>query len=118
MKPIHRITLSQLATNNLKHLAGKTGLSPNVVARFAMLVSFEQPDPPANDLGQPDLTINQTTLFGDLEPFLMTAFLSAATADQSEAGSAKLLAAHVARGAAFLNLRVSNIGDLATFAVK
>ena len=73
------------------------GLSPNIVARFAMLVSFEQDFEPAEDSGPPDLTINQSSLFGDIEPFLMSAFaFRAGTLDRAAATKA-LTGAHRAR---------------------
>jgi hypothetical protein len=78
-----------------------------------MLISFEDSDPPANDAGKPGLTINRTTLFGELEPFLMTAF---ALTDRklSEVNAGKELANHIARGATFLNVRVNTLTDLLT----
>lgn len=111
MKSISRVALSQSATSNLKQLSAKTQLTPNIVARFAMLISFEQESAPAEDTGKPDLIINQSSLFGDIEPFLLTAF-SGRARGIPENHRAKALAAHIARGAAYLNLRVSSIVDL------
>src|SRR5947209_7470593 len=99
MKPIQRVTLSANATSNLRQVASRTRLTPNIVARFAMLVSFENPDAPADDHGKPDLVINHSSLFGDLEPFLMTAF-NARSKGTSDTQRSKLLSAHIARGAA------------------
>jgi hypothetical protein len=76
-----------------------------------MLISFEQDSEPAEDGGPPDLTINQSSLFGDLEPFLMSAF-RLRTGQLDRTVVAKTLVAHVARGAAFLNVRVDSIADL------
>lgn len=112
MKSVSRVALSQVATSNLKQVSAKTGLTPNIVARFAMLVSFEQDGEPVDDNGKPDLVINQSSLFGDIEPFLLTAF-NAKSKGVSDAQRSKLLAAHIGRGAAYLNLRVSSIVDLA-----
>jgi DNA sulfur modification protein DndE len=111
MNAPYRVTLSAGTTSVLRSLTSKTGLSPNVLARFAMLISFEDRDPPAVDAGKPALTINRTTLFGELEPFLMSAYaLASKTAGGPNAG--KELANHIARGAAFLNVRVQNLTDL------
>jgi DNA sulfur modification protein DndE len=117
MKTIQRVTLSETTTSNLRQVAARTRLTPNVVARFAMLVSFEHPDAPADDFGKPELVINNSSLFGDIEPFLMTAF-TARCKGISDAQRSKLLAAHIARGAAFLNVRVDSIVDLARLCVQ
>jgi DNA sulfur modification protein DndE len=111
MKAPYRVTLSQTTTSVLRSLTTKTGLSANVLARFAMLISFEQAGSPALDGGKPSLTINRTTLFGELEPFLMSAYaLASKAAGGPSAG--KDLANHIARGAAFLNVRVQSLPDL------
>jgi DNA sulfur modification protein DndE len=107
----YRVVLSETTTSVLRSLTSKTALSANVLARFAMLISFEEADPPANDAGKPGLTINRTTLFGELEPFLMSAF-ALRSKSASGPGAAKELANHIARGAAYLNVRVQSLTDL------
>jgi DNA sulfur modification protein DndE len=108
MKAPYRVALSENATSLLRSLTQKTGLSANILARFAMLISFEDKSTPANDAGKPDLVINRTSLFGDLEPFIMAAF-SLTKGSASTAG--KDIANHIARGAAFLNVRVESVPD-------
>ena len=76
-----------------------------------MLISFEDDDAPAVDAGKPALTINRTTLFGELEPFLMSAFALTSRAETS-AKQGKDLANHIARGASYLNVRVQSLADL------
>ena len=76
-----------------------------------MLISFEDKDVPATDTGKPSLTINRATLFGELEPFLMSAYaLTNKSAHETSVG--KDLANHIARGAAYLNVRVQSLADL------
>lgn len=111
MNAPYRVILSEMTTTVLRSLTTKTGLSANVLARFAMLISFEEPDAPAVDAGKPGLTINRTTLFGELEPFLMSAF-ALRSRNASAPGAAKELANHIARGAAYLNVRVQSLTDL------
>ena len=111
-----RVSLSHATSISLKQLASRTGLSPNIVARFAMLLSFEQEFDPAEDTGQPDLTINQSSLFGELEPFLMSAFaFRCGKLDRQSA--ARVLAAHVARGVNFLSVRVESLADIAKMCI-
>lgn len=113
MNAPYRVTVSEMTTSTLRSLTTKTGLSPNVLARFAMLISLEERDAPAVDAGKPALTINRVTLFGELEPFLMTAY-ALASKSAGGAGASKDLANHIARGAAFLNVRVNSLSDLFT----
>jgi DNA sulfur modification protein DndE len=112
----YRVVLSEMTTSVLRSLTSKTGLSANILARFAMLISFEDRDPPANDAGKPGLTINRTTLFGELEPFLMSAYALTTKTINSQ-NSAKELANHIARGATFLNVRVQSLTDLVALVI-
>ena len=116
MKAPLRITLSMAATNTLKQLSSRTGLSPNIVARFAILASLELLDQPIDDAGTPDLTINQATLFGDLEPFLMAAISYHARQAHSTSPS-RLVANHIARGASILHAKIVDIPSIARLAV-
>lgn len=109
MKAPYRVSLSANATKILRSLTQKTGLSANILARCAMLISFEDVAPPAVDNGKSELVINRTTLFGDLEPFLMSAY--SLTPKSSAAAAGKDIANHIARGAAYLNVRVESIPD-------
>jgi DNA sulfur modification protein DndE len=108
MKAPYRVALSESATTLLRSLTQKTGLSANILARCAMLISFEEPTSPAEDAGKSDLVINRTTLFGELEPFLMSAYSLAA---KTPSNATKEIANHIARGAAFLNVRVDSVAD-------
>ena len=107
----YRVVLSEMTTSVLRSLTSKTGLSANILSRFAMLISFEDSDAPANDSGKPGLTINRTTLFGELEPFLMSAYALTNRPTNGQ-NPGKDLANHIARGATFLNVRVHSMTDL------
>ena len=109
MKAPYRVALSENTTSILRSLTQKTGLSANLLARCAMLMSFEEPSIPANDEGKADLVINRMTLFGDLEPFLMAAYSLVSKGPSSAA--AKDIANHISRGAAYLNVRVQSVPD-------
>jgi DNA sulfur modification protein DndE len=110
MNAPYRVVLSEATTTSLKSLTQKTGLSANILSRFAMLISFEMPDAVVPDAGKPGLTINRATLFGDLEAFLMSAY-AIAGGRPTDPSVGKDLAAHISRGVAFLNLRSSNLTD-------
>jgi len=111
MNAPYRVTLSETTTSTLRSLTQKTGLSANILSRFAMLLSFEMPDPVVPENGKAGLTINRTTLFGELEPFIMAAY-GMSGGKLGGPGAAKELAGHIARGAAFLNVRIQRLSDL------
>ena len=108
-----RVILSETVTSLLRSLTAKTGLSANILARFAMLMSFEEPDTPATDNGKAGLTINRMTLFGELEPFLMSAFVLSPHYRGNSTNVSKDFANHIARGVARLNVRIQSLSDLA-----
>ena len=110
MNAPYRVILSEKTTSLLRSTS-KTGLSANILSRFAMLLSFEDLAEPAVDTGKPGLTINRATLFGELEPFLISAF-ALRSARTSGAINARDLANHIARGVTFLNVRVYSMTDL------
>jgi len=110
MNAPYSVVLRETTTSTLKSLTQKTGLSANILARFAMLISFEMTDQIVPGSGKPGLTINRVSLFGDLETFLMTAFALAGGKANGGSGG-KEMAGHIARGAAYLNLRCSTLTD-------
>lgn len=111
MNAPYRLVLSESTTSLLRSLTSKTGLSANILSRFAMLLSFEETDAPAIDSGKPSLVINRATLFGELEPFLMSAYALRTKKDVMQ-NVGKDLASHVARGVGRLNVRVQSLTDL------
>lgn len=111
MNAPYRVALSESTTSTLRSLTQKTGLSANLLSRFSMLISFEDATPPAQDVGKTGLTINRTTLFGELEPFIMSAYVMTRSSG-AESAVGKDLANHIARGSAYLNVRVKRLADL------
>lgn len=111
MNAPYRVALSENTTSTLRGLTQRTGLSANIISRFAMLISFEDPAPPGVDGGRTGLTINRATLFGELEPFLMSAY-SLTRKNPTTSNVGKELANHISRGVGFLNVRVQSLSDL------
>lgn len=114
MNAPYRVILSEKTTSLLRSLTSKTGLSANILSRFAMLLSFEDLAEPAIDSGKAGLTINRATLFGELEPFLMSAFalrssMTGNTVNPRDLGN------HIARGVNYLNVRIHSMTDLLGF---
>jgi DNA sulfur modification protein DndE len=97
-----RVKISKNATDSLKLIKGRTGLTPNIAARFALILSLENSGSkklqPADQVGS---EFNAPTLFGD-HALLFECLLREAhgTLDQKEAGS--VIAAHIEDGVKYL----------------
>lgn len=96
--------------NRLKALAGRTGMTPNILCRFALVASLEDAShltiPPADENGR---EFNRYTLLGDCERLyegLIVERHGEATAD--------LLVGHINRGVGFLQARLRTASDLLT----
>jgi DNA sulfur modification protein DndE len=62
----NRMRISKVATDNLKLLKGRTGLTPNIVCRMALLVSLEDgPRGGQRTIEQVGSEFNGPTLFGE-----------------------------------------------------
>lgn len=110
-----RVALSESTTASLRHLSAKTGLSPNIVSRFAMCASLEMPDHPVEDSGASALTINQSSLFGELEPFLMAILVNSTP---REISLSKRVAGHIARGVKLFHGNIDSLEALVRNAVS
>lgn len=95
----HRIRVSEKATGRLKFLKSKTGLTPNILSRFAFLLSAR--DMRRVTRGSPELTgqeFNAPTLFGEyqaLYDLLLVRYVEAAD-DGREPGA--IIANHIENG--------------------
>lgn len=64
-----RLKISQSATDILKMLKGRTGLTPNIVCRIALIVSLEDGTKGGlKEVDQSGSEFNAPTLFGEFEP--------------------------------------------------
>ena len=95
----HRIRVSRDAARRLKNLNGKTGLTPNILSRFAFVRSIrhmKRANGISNDLT--GLEINSPTLFGEyqyLYELLLVEYLER-TSDDREVGT--IIAVHIENG--------------------
>ncbi len=93
-----RLRISKSATDNLKMLKGRTGLTPNLVCRVALLLSLE--DGPRGglrtieDLGS---EFNAPTLFGEFA-FLFEALIRQVHGELDSKQCAAVVASHVDDG--------------------
>ena len=95
----HRLRLSERATGRLRYLKSRTGLTPNILSRFAFLLSARDMRRIAH--GPADLSgqeFNAPTLFGEhqeLYEVLLVRYLETAADDRDPA---LVIASHIENG--------------------
>jgi len=108
-----RIKLSAKSLNQLGRLKARTGLTPNLLARFALCLSLKEKSAPI--LSQYDKEgndIEPSVLFGEYEPLylgLMKNRLKKDGLPESELND--MTRCHINRGVIALSPRIQNLGD-------
>lgn len=95
----HRVRVSDRATNRLQFLKSKTGLTPNILSRFAFVLSardLRRVSQRSEDLSGQEF--NAPTLFGDHQP--LYELLLAKYVDQTgdDRDPATVIATHIENG--------------------
>ena len=109
-----RVKISTKSTHNLAKLKMKTGLTPNILARFAICISIKDrlvPNPDEyNDEGS-ELTPN--VLFGEHEQIYLALMLNRLKVDRldPELYLNKMTRAHLNRGVIALWPRINDLSD-------
>lgn len=107
----NRIRISKATADILKQVKARTGITPNILARFALAQSIE--DSGALMIEPSDIAgseFNLTTLFGDYK-LHYEAILKQRYGEIDESTCGTLVAAHIERGAYTLR-RIRNPADL------
>ena len=97
----------------LGRMKAKTGLTPNLLARFAMCLSIRESSVPnPSEYDKEGSTLEPTVLFGEYEQIylgLMKNRLKKDGLDESELN--EMIRSHLNRGVIYLNSRIENLGD-------
>lgn len=109
-----KLRLTRDASNRLKLLAGRTGLTPNLLCRLGFCLSLNElsiPNP--DDYLEEDREFNRYTLLGEYDDFFV-ALLRERCEHQGIDSSriAEYFRAHVNRGVSLLQARVKSVADL------
>ncbi|WP_282158729.1 DNA sulfur modification protein DndE [Shimia thalassica] len=115
---ISKFRISQAATGQVRIVAQKAGLTPNLVCRMAMLVSFEAgPVSGTSSESQDGQEFNAYTLFGDFQPIFldMLRFVEFGSnpADVDDSVLLDRLRLHIDRGIRQLSVRIKSPADAA-----
>lgn len=112
----NRIILDQGISKKLSQLKGRTGLTPNILCRFGLILSLKDPTiPNPKTYKQDGQELLRHVLFGELDTILISLFLQRYYRDcldlQNERLKLDFLRAHINRGAELLYNRIKNIKD-------
>jgi len=110
-----RIKFSIETTDRFQIFKRNTDLTPNIAARFALILSLAQDNIPSEILysGKDGQEINRDTFLGDLGSFLLSSFVIWCNENNiKKEDSYKYLILHINRGSDLLTNRVKSLGDL------
>lgn len=116
-----KLKISEDATSRLRSIRQRTGVTPNLLCRAAVMMSLEEgpvtsmaPDERGQEFNAYTLTGDLTGLLGSLIRFVEQ---EEAQDELDDEMVVKLLAAHIHRGVGTLAVRAKSISDLARLAV-
>lgn len=95
-------------------LKTRTGLTPNIVGRFAICLSLKDPSPPnPEEFDEKGSEIHPSVMFGDYEDLFMVLMIKRLKKDGLDPQQYlnKMLRAHFNRGAIALFPRINNLSD-------
>ncbi|MDD5703537.1 MAG: DNA sulfur modification protein DndE [Dehalococcoidales bacterium] len=107
----NRVHISKRATDHLKQIKSKTGVTPNILCRMALILSLDEghkANPDSTDLNGSEF--NLPTLLGDAGS-LYEALIRQFHGDLSPKEAQLVLAAHIDNGVDKLK-RVKSVSDL------
>ncbi len=114
----NRLRLSSRSQNILGHLKSKTGLTPNILARFAICLSLKDPSMPNPDeFDEKGSEISPHVLFGEHERMFMALMIKRLQHDRLDPKMylQKQVRAHLNRGAIALWPRINDLSDFYEF---
>lgn len=112
---LSKLRLTKDASNRLRFLAGKTGLTPNLLCRIGFCLSLTEPAVPnPDDYLDEDREFNRYTLLGEYDALFVALLRQRVTEDMSDAARLPdYFRAHMNRGVVLLQQRVRGLPDIA-----
>jgi len=110
-----KIRLTKESSNRVRFLAGKTGLTPNLLCRLAFCLSLaEARVPNPDDYPEEDREFNRYTLLGEYDALFVALLKQKCIEDAVDVDLLPdYFRAHLNRGIGLLQQRVRNLSDLA-----
>ena len=108
-----RIKLSAKSQNLLGRIKARTGLTPNILARFALCLSInEQSKPIITEYDKDGSELEPSILFGEFEPLYLGLMKNRLRKDGvTESELNEMTRCHINRGVIALSPRIQNLGD-------
>jgi DNA sulfur modification protein DndE len=110
-----KLRLSKDASNRLRFLAVKSGLTPNLLCRIGFCLSLGDPTVPnLEEYLDEDREFNRYTLLGEYDPLFVALLMERCRLDGLESEALPdHFRAHMNRGVILLQQRVKSISDIA-----
>jgi DNA sulfur modification protein DndE len=110
-----KLRLTKDASNRLRFLAGKTGLTPNLLCRIGFCLSLSEPAVPnLAEYTDEDREFNRYTLLGEYDPLFIALLRQRAKDDGLNLEKLpEYFRAHMNRGVVLLQQRAKGIADIA-----
>lgn len=115
MLRFNRLKMSHRSQNLLAQLKSRTGITPNIMGRFAICMSLKDPSPPNPDeFDEMGSEIHPSVLFGEYEDVFMALMIQRLRGDglDPELYLHKMVRAHFNRGTIALFARIHDMSDL------
>lgn len=111
-----KIRLTKDASNRLRFLAGRTGLTPNLLCRMGFCLSLEEPRiPNPDEFAEEEREFNRYTLLGEYDAIYIALLRQRLYLDRLETDNLEgYFRAHLNRGISLLQQRVRSVADLAS----
>ena len=108
-----KIRLTRDASNRLRFLAGRTGLTPNLLCRMGFCLSLEDPKiPDPDEFPEEEREFNRYTLLGEYDPIYIALLKQRLYNDGIEVSALDdQFRAHLNRGISLLQQRVRSVSD-------
>ncbi|MES9995780.1 DndE family protein [Desulfovibrio aminophilus] len=109
-----RIKLPKQTTNRLINLKAKTGLNPNVLLRYAVLLSLkDKSEPIYEDQICDGIELHRSVLFGDLDLIINALVVQRYSKSSTYQDIFTCFKAHMYRGVDILFASVKSLSDIA-----
>ena len=110
---VNRIRLSNEASERLKHLKARTGLTPNILSRIGFCLSLADPAIPSPDrYPEEDREFNRYTLLGEWDDLFVALLKQRVDRDGLEEDLETQFRAHLNRGILALHPLARSVSDL------
>lgn len=110
-----RIKLPKQTTNRLSNLKGKTGLNPNVLMRYGVLLSLkDKSDPIYEDQVCDGMELHRSVLLGDLDQIISALTIQRHLRSSQHPDAYTCFKAHLYRGVDILFAKVKQLSDIAS----